>query len=143
MIYSIYNIKTNIMEKALILAAIIGPFYLVLGLSLLFYVKQWQKIFVEYAKNHFLMMINMFMALILGLIIINIYNVWEWNLYVIITITGWGALLKGVFYFLAPGSWIKGVLKCKCYHSEGWLYFWGLLMTVVGILLSYNAYFVA
>ena len=131
------------MEKALMLAAIIGPFYLILGLSLLLYTKQWQKIFVEYAKNHFLMIVNMFMALIIGLIIINIYNVWAWNLYVVITITGWGALVKGVFYFLAPSSWIIGVLKSKMYRSEGCLYFSGALLTVFGVLLSYNAYFIA
>ena len=131
------------MEKTLILAAIIGPVYLVCGLSFLLYVKQWQKVYAEFEKNHFALLPNMFLALILGLIIITMYNVWAWDLYVIITITGWLALVKGVFYLLAPGSWIKGLLKCKCVRSEGWLYFWGLLMTVVGVLLSYNAYFVA
>ena len=129
------------MDKALILAAIIGPAYLVFGLSFLLYVKQWPKVFGEYEKNHFAMVPNMFLALVLGLIIVNMYNVWAWDLYVIITITGWLAILKGLFYFLAPGSWTKAVLKCPCYRSEGWLYFWGIVMTVVGVLLSYNAYF--
>ena len=69
------------------------------------------------------------------------YNVWAWDLYVIITITGWGALLKGVFYFLAPSSWIQGVLSSSMYKSVGFLYFWGALLTVFGLLLSYNAYF--
>jgi len=129
------------MDKALMLAEIIGPVYLIMGLSLLLYAKQWQKLISDFAKNHFLMMVNMFVALIVGLIIINIYNVWAWNLYVVITITGWGALLKGVFYFLAPSSWITSVLKSKMYSSGGWFYFWGALLTVFGVLLGYNAYF--
>ena len=130
------------MNNALILAAIIGPVYLLFGLSFLLYAKQWQKVFAEFAKNHFLMLYGMFIALVLGLIIINMYNVWAWDLYVIITVTGWLALLKGVFYLLAPGIWIKTILKCQCYRSLGWLYFWGIVMTVIGVLLSYNAYLI-
>jgi uncharacterized protein YjeT (DUF2065 family) len=130
------------MDKVIFLSGIIGPVYLIFGLSVLLYVKQWKKVIAEYASNHFLMMVNMLMALIIGLIIINIYNVWDWSLNVVITVTGWGALLKGVFYFLAPGSWIKSLLNCKCYQSAGVLYICGAILTVFGFLLSYNAYLV-
>ena len=130
------------MEKAHMLALVIGPFYLVLGLSLLLYADQWKKVITEFAKNHFLMIVNMFMALILGLIVINMYSVWDWSLNVVITITGWGAFIKGTFYFLAPSEWIKAVLKWKGSSSENAFYAWGSIMTVFGILLSYNAYFV-
>lgn len=77
------------MEKALILAAIVGPVYLVFGLSTLLYVKQWQKLIRNLAKDHLQMYVGMLIALIVGLIIINMYNVWAWNLYVIITIPDW------------------------------------------------------
>ena len=77
---------------------------------------------------------------IVGLVIINMYNVWEWNLYIVITLTGWLAFLKGGFYLLAPGSWIKRAMKCKLVRQEGFLYFWGVLITVLGVLLTYNAY---
>ncbi len=128
------------MEKALILAAIIGPFYLVFGLSILMYVKQWKKIYTEFQKNHFIMMGNMILSLVAGLIIINMHNVWEWNLFVVITVTGWAALLKAVFYFLAPSDWIKQTLKSKIIRKDSFLYFWGAVMTVLGLLLTYNGY---
>ena len=128
------------MTSSLVLAAIIGPLYLVLGLSILLYAKQWKKIVSEFSKNHFVMMANMFMALIFGLIIVNMHNVWEWNLFIVITLTGWGALLKSVFYFLAPSAWIKGILKSKMCQSDAFLYFWGAVLAVFGVLLSYNVY---
>ncbi|MBU1018327.1 hypothetical protein KKA33_04875 [Patescibacteria group bacterium] len=128
------------MEKALILAAIIGPYYLIFGLSLLMYAGQWKKVVEGYEKNHFAWLPLAVIALILGLVIVNMHNVWEWNLYVVITLTGWIALLKSVFYLLAPGNWIKRAMKCKLIRQEGFLYFWGALLTVLGVLLTYNAY---
>lgn len=129
------------MEKAQILAQIIGPFYLILGLSILLYVEQWKKLMKDYAGNHFAMLPLYTLELILGLIIVNMYNVWAWDLMVIVTLTGWGAILESLFYFLAPASWIKGFLKGKM-ASESSLYFWGAVFTVIGVLLSYNAYLV-
>lgn len=127
-------------NESLMLALYVGPIYLVFGLSVLLYAKQWTKVIAEYTKNHFVLMTQMMIALLLGLIIVNLHNVWVWDLSLIITLTGWGALLKGVFYFLAPESWIKTVLKCPLYKSTGFMYFWGLVLLVVGALLSYNAY---
>jgi len=128
------------MEKALILAGIVGPFYLVYGLSLLLYVKQWEKVVAEFMKNHFIWLPFAVFGLVLGLIMVNVYNVWAWDLYVVITLTGWVLIVKSVFYFLAPENWIKSAMECKCIKSDAYFYFWGALMTVLGVLLSYNAY---
>jgi uncharacterized protein YjeT (DUF2065 family) len=129
------------MDKALFLSAIIGPVYLIFGLSILLYVKQWKKVIAEYGKNHFFLMVNMLIALIIGLILIKIYNVWDWSLNLIITLTGWGALVKGVFYFLAPGSWIKWFLNCRLCQSAGFLYVCGIILVILGALLSYRGYY--
>ena len=86
------------------------------------------------------MLANMMLALILGLFIINIYNVWSWNVYLIITITGWIALVKALFYFLAPASLINGLMKTKWIYSNWCMYAWGCIAVIAGILLSYNVY---
>lgn len=129
------------MEKTLLLAAIVGPFYVVFALSILLYVKQWQKLIDEFGKNHFLVFSNMTIALVVGLILVNFYNVWDWSIYVLITITGWGGLLKGAFYFLTPASWTKSVMKVAWIRSSGYLYTASVIMLVLGGWLSYNAYF--
>lgn len=126
------------MENANLVGAILGPFYLVIGLSILFYVEQWLKMLKEWHKDHKVLIIGGMISLILGLIVVNMYNVWTWNVWLIVTVSGWMMVLKGVFYFLAPEEWIKAVLQMKT--SVNWLYFWSLAMIVAGAALGYYVY---
>lgn len=128
------------MENALALAAIIGPVYLVIGLSLLFYAKSWHHLIDRWAKDHFQLFPLMLMELVLGIIIIRMYNVWAWNIWLLITLTGWCMFVKGTYYMLVPGSWITPLLERKA--GMNGLYFGGVIMGVIGAVLSYYVYFV-
>ena len=127
------------MSDQMLLGAVIGPMYLVLGLSLLLYSNVWKKITENYGKDHWSMLGIMFFNLIFGLFVINLHNVWEWSPYVIITITGWGAFVKAVIYFLAPGDHLRKMIKamahCKCYFQVT-----GGIIAIVGAWLSYLIY---
>lgn len=120
------------------LASLLGPVYLTLGLSLLLNHKSWYKLIQAFKKDHFGLFTMSLMMLILGVLLVNTYNVWAWDVYVLITITGWAMLLKAVFYFLASGSQIKASLKMT---TPGMLKFGGLLHTTVGAVLCYYGYF--
>ena len=122
------------------LASVLGPVYLVLGLSVLLYAKQWQKLLAKWADSHFELFTLMLLMTAAGLISIYMYNVWEWNVWLIVTLSGWGMFLKGVFYILAPGSLIKGVLNLG--KKLPILYFGGLAAVVLGGVLGYYAYLV-
>ena len=126
------------MDNTSFLASIIGPMYLILGLSILLYAKQWKKLVGDFQKNHFTLLSMMMFNLIFGLIIIQIHNIWEWSPWVIITLTGWIAFLKGVFYFLAPGNWIKSCMKLS--QNMTYLYVAGLIVTFFGAWISYLIY---
>lgn len=123
----------------MMLAEVMGPAYLVFGLSVLFYVKAWGKVISKWSKDHYGLMGLMFLHIVLGLIAVNMYNVWELNVWLLVTITGWGLLLKGVFYFLLPGDTFTSMLKST--NNQGMLYFGGLVATVVGAVLCYHVYF--
>lgn len=126
------------MENALALAAIMGPFYLVFGLSILIYAKAWQRLLLKWREDHLPLFTIMFMTLILGLICIHFYNVWDWSVYLLVTITGWAAFLKGAFYFLMPGSVIKKVMSLGLYM---WMIYVGAIVCLLfGLALSYYAY---
>jgi uncharacterized protein YjeT (DUF2065 family) len=128
------------MNNATLVSTVLGPLYLVMGLSLLFYADVWHKMIKEWEKNHFVLIMGGYLALITGLIIVNLWNVWEWNVWLIVTVSGWGAVFKGVFYFLAPGDWIKEWMKK--FNTVNQLYFWSLVMVVAGAALSYYAYLI-
>ena len=117
-----------------------GPLYLIMGLSVLFYVPSWLKISKEWQDNHYLLLPWGFMSMVLGLLVIHYYNVWQWNLWLIVTVSGWCMFLKSVLYLLVPGDWTKACLK-HCANAN-WLYFSSLLMIVLGAALSYYVYLV-
>lgn len=128
------------MENAIAIAAVAGPVYIIIGLSVLLYAPVWQKIVADWRKDHLSLLTMMMMHLVIGLIVIGMYNIWEWNVWLIVTLTGWGMLLKGVFYFLLPGSWLKNWLKMV--DCRMCMYCAGFFATLVGAVLCYYVYYV-
>ena len=128
------------MDYANFLGSIIGPFYLVMGLSILLYTKEWLKLVKEWEKNHFSMVIGMIFSLIFGLIIIQMYNVWDLSIWVLITLTGWISVLKALIYFLIPGNYIKTIIKTT--NKTSWYYPSGVIMVILGAWMSYLVYIV-
>lgn len=127
------------MDHVPMLAGYIGPIYLLVGLSLLLHPKSWQHLLEKYQRDHYELFPLMLLYVILGLAVIDSYDLWEWNRWIIVTLTGWALLIKGVFYFLAPGSWITPILNVK--HSKGLMYLGGVVCLVLGAVLSYPVFY--
>lgn len=128
------------MGAPLNLAHVIGPMYLILGLSILLYVKPWQKLIEKFEDDHLSLFTLKLMYGVLGLIVVNMYNVWEWNVWLLVTLTGWGMVVKSIFYFLMPGSLIKKMLAMK--KKQEMLYVGSLVLLVFGAALTYYSYLV-
>lgn len=126
------------MGNAQVIASVLAPVYLMLGLSILLYAKQWKKLYAKWADGHFDLFGLMFMTTVLGLLVIHYYNVWEWNIWLIVTVSGWGMFLKGLFYFLAPEKTIKGVMKMA--QSSNMIYLGGVVALFFGLFLGYYTY---
>lgn len=128
------------MNNAIAIATVLGPFYMILGLSILLYAKTWQVLLEKWEKDHLSLIGLMVFSVVGGLLIISLYNVWTWNVWIIVTIAGWSMLIKGAFYFLAPGAWIKSVIELK--RSKALLYVGGVCAVLLGAVLIYYVYFV-
>lgn len=75
------------------------------------------------------------MALIIGFLIATYHNVWEMRWEVIITLLGWGSLVKGLMLLLAPQDMMKIMkifLKIKHILTVG-----GIFVIVLGCVLGY------
>jgi uncharacterized protein YjeT (DUF2065 family) len=128
------------MQKEVVLACIVGPILLVYGLSILIYAKQWKKVAAWMEKDHFGMLPMAFLCLAFGLILVNAYNIWDGNVFLLITLTGWALILKSVFFFLAPASWIRAVLQLKILIHP-WIYrVAGAVLAVMGAALMVTGY---
>ncbi|MBT3864782.1 hypothetical protein HOF67_02000 [Candidatus Peregrinibacteria bacterium] len=124
---------------ALMLSTILGPIILVLGLSILLHAGAWKKLAKMWLKDHYSLIGLKMLVLLLGVIVVNAHNVWELTPSLIVTIIGWAMLLKGVLYFLLPGSAIKWALKLV---QKTWiLYVGGAIDLLLGLAMCYYAYY--
>lgn len=121
------------------LSTVLGPFYLVLGLSILLYVGSWKAIMKKWEKDHLVLLPLMTMLLIFGLIMVNLHNVWTCDVWVLVTAIGWVWTIKGAAYFLLPGSFIKWKLSLG--QNTAIMYLGGLAALVLGAVLTYYTYF--
>lgn len=126
------------MSDQLFLTAIIGPFYLILGLSVVLYSEAWKRLGDEWQKDHKALIGIMMFSLIFGLAVINMHNLWEWSPFVIVTITGWAAFLKGVAYFLLPARSLRSMIET--FNHEKYYKGVGIVMGILGLWLSYLVY---
>ncbi|MBL4693884.1 hypothetical protein JKY72_00760 [Candidatus Gracilibacteria bacterium] len=132
------EVVVDMTANAMMIGNVMGPVLLVFGLSMLFYGKQWMQIMSKWQKDHSILIPQMFMELILGLLIVGMYNDWTWNMWIIVTIVGWGMILESVAYFLLPASMLKSMFDMR--GKMGLVYFVALLTTAAGAVLTHTLY---
>lgn len=127
------------MGTAIFIAKILGPCLVVAGIGLLFNMGFYRNVMIDYAKNSFLVFFGGIIALIVGILILLFHNVWEANWTVIITIYGWGGLIKGIWLIVFPKT-VPNVTKA--YQSnKALLTVHSIVILIIGGFLSYMAYF--
>ena len=95
------------MDKAMWLAAVFGPLLTIMGLWMLLYSENLIKVMTSIKNTpgcFFMMgMINM----LIGLVIVNMYNVWMWHPAVLVSLLGWVLLIRGILILYIPQLIIK------------------------------------
>ncbi|MBS0621273.1 MAG: hypothetical protein JSS61_07460 [Verrucomicrobia bacterium] len=124
------------MQSAMGLASIFGPYLLLMGLWMLFYHDNVTKVCTSLKNNPATFCLGGMINLIIGLAVLSQYNVWMWNLAVLVTLFGWWQLVRGVMVLFFP----QVLMKCSTgggSYAKGK----GLIPLVWGVLLCYMAFF--
>jgi len=80
-----------------------------------------------------------FVVLVIGAVSVSLFfNQWAWNLRGIITLLGWGALLKGAFGILFPDFSNKIIQRINL--SPVMIYPTGIIMLIVGSYLLFYGF---
>ncbi len=111
-------------------------YYLVMGVAFLVNRKRFVTLFVDVMNSQTFMTYSGIIALIVGVFLITIHNVWVWGLPLFVTIVGWLAFLKGAALLIYPKvftPWTKKVAT-----PSGLLYV-GSLMIAFAVLFGYIA----
>jgi hypothetical protein len=91
------------METSRIMARIIGPILIVPALGVLLNLEAYRHLIEEFSRSPALCYLGGFMALLLGLTVLQFHHKWEFRWPVVITILGWISVVKGVVLTLLPG----------------------------------------
>jgi hypothetical protein len=91
------------METPRALARIMGPLLIIPALGVLLNLESYQRLIEEFSKSPGLCYLGGFVALLLGLVMLQFHSNWEARWPVMITILGWITFVKGVALILFPG----------------------------------------
>ena len=118
---------------------IIGICYLVVGVGLLINTKYYKKMLKDFTESKSVLFLSGILSLIAGYFIVVNYNNWVWDWSIIITLVGWGALIKGIILLIMP----KVMIKVSKYFTDhnGWMVFEGIIATILGTIITYVSFF--
>lgn len=124
------------MQNAVWLSSIFGPLLFILGLWMLMFTNNLMKIIASIKNSLAAFWLIGFVNLLLGLTIVSLYDMWVWNLTLLITILGWFMILRGIATFFIPKSLV--IMTMTNYH---WLKSMGFIPLIWGVLLCWLAFF--
>lgn len=120
------------METSLFLAKALGLYMAIACFGLLVNQKA-RKDVIQAFTNESVIVLSGVIALIIGILIVISHNIWTYDWRVIITISGWAALLKGIarIYFVGyTKKWITSGIK------SSWYTFGLVFATALGVYLT-------
>lgn len=126
------------MESTILFSRIIGPVLLITGLGVLLNLKECRQIINDYERNPAFRYMGGFLALIVGLIILQFHTIYIWGWEIVITIIGWLALIKGTLLMVTPSLFSKLTGSYK--KSRTPLVASAIINIALGILLSVKGY---
>ncbi|MCC2111779.1 MAG: hypothetical protein KDJ16_07085 [Hyphomicrobiales bacterium] len=126
------------METPIFLAKLIGPFFVVMGLSVLVEPKRMQRIGREFLASDALIYLSGVLTLPAGLAIVLTHNHWVADWPVIITIFGWVAILAGISRMCFSG--LIRTIGSQMIEKTRYFAVQGAAMVLLGLVLAYFGY---
>ena len=126
------------MTTSVFLAKLIGPFFLIVGASLLINQPQFRTMADEFMRTPALVFLTGLMILPVGLAIVVTHNVWAADWRVLITLLGWLSLISGALRLLAPQQALN--VGRRLATNPNVLYVSAGIWLLVGAVLSFYGY---
>lgn len=127
------------MPLSMALAQILGLFYVVVGLGMLFNAGHYRKFYAEAVKNSAAFFASGIFALLVGVFLVLFHNFWVYSWETIITLIGWAALIKGILILLLPSQMMD--MSKGWFKKSGLITAAGLGALIIGLVLGYFGFF--
>jgi hypothetical protein len=131
------------MDRSILLAKIIGPPFLAVGLGLLLNQKTYWEMIDDVIRHstpigNMLIYLSGLLSMLAGLAVVNTHPSWTADWRVLITIIGWLMLVGGVVRIVLPDITLK--LGSTIYGSPTTLLIVAIISLVLGGILSFKGY---
>jgi len=127
------------MGTSIFIARIFGICYLVMGIGFLINRKAFQRVMEDFDKNAALLFFSGLFALVTGVVIVLVHNVWVAHWSVIITLIGWAGIIKGIGLIVFPGAVSRFM---KAYQkNKNLLSFHSAVALILGAVLAFFGFF--
>ena len=95
------------MSPAEFIARILGPLYVIVAIGMMVDAETYRQITKDALRKPALRYLASVLALAAGLLIVNVHNEWVVRWTVVVTLTGWLALIKGALLTVYPDVLIR------------------------------------
>jgi hypothetical protein len=127
------------MQTSIFLAQLIGPGFLVIGLGMFLNRDGYRAMAQEFLKSRPLIYLAGLLAIVPGLAIVLVHNVWAADWRVIITIFGWLGTIGGAFRILFPER--VSQIGNRVLAGTNFMLIPGIVILALGAILSFYGYF--
>jgi len=124
---------------SLFIARILGPCLLIVGIGILLNQRTYRQIIEDFCKNTALIFYGGIIALAVGFAIVLNHNLWTTSWRVIITIYGWGGIIKGTWLSVFPNS-VSAFMKLYR-NNKNLLVLHSTITLIIGAVLTFFGYF--
>ena len=122
------------MDTSLVLARFWGILLVVLCGSLVIHAKYYVRL-VRGFQHEATRFLYFYVVLVIGAVNVAVLNRWQWDYKGLITVLGWGSVLKGSFGILMPHFSNKIIERVRL--SPMVIYPSGVIMLIVGVYLLF------
>ena len=126
------------METSQLIARIMGPFMVVSGAAMLANPTALRAMAKDFMNSSALIFIAGTLALLLGLLLVNVHNVWVANWPVIITVYGWIAVAAGIFRMCFPDA-VKSIGH-RLIDNKGFIMGAAVINVLLGAFLTFKGF---
>lgn len=126
------------MLLTLLFARILGVYMILGGIAVLVDRRRLMLAIVALTKERFAQLMAGIFALFVGLIIVNLHNVWSTLPAAIVSLIGWLALVKGILYLVLPEKRMEKMMTM--FMDRKWYALDGGLVLLLGLYLAGYGY---
>lgn len=126
------------METSLLLARLIGPLFVLIGIGILINHKHYAAMISRFMESPDLYYMSGMLAFVAGIAVVLHHNLWVADWRVVITLLGWISVLKGAVRIVFP-TFGSGIAKAYA-DSRALLASNAVLILIIGAWLTFEGF---